>query len=250
MKATINRIYRKIFHRGGHGVHSPFVFGLITNVIEDKTPYGCYESLSAVRTQLNNDRNKITSYYNVCDILNLYCFSEREDQLLFRLANHFRPQTIYVRGGDLGLAPLYLTAGSEHPRCVVIEPDGAMSFFAGEILKKYSSASVERYMTFSELPEAGVADMIILGNTVGDYSHNDKHKRETFSIETFMELLQYVSDESMMVISGINASGKNIRAWKQICAAPEVTVTLDLYSLGIVFFNSKLHRRTYKSFVL
>ena len=33
--------------------------------------------------------------------------------------------------------------------------------------------------------------------------------------------------------------------WKEICSHPEVTVTIDLYSMGIVFFNKKLHKRDY-----
>ena len=41
---------------------------------------------------------------------------------------------------------------------------------------------------------------------------------------------------------GIKASRKMRELWEEICACPEVTVTLDLYSLGIVLFNKKLHK--------
>ena len=44
---------------------------------------------------------------------------------------------------------------------------------------------------------------------------------------------------------GIKASRKMRELWEEICACPEVTVTLDLYSLGIVLFNKKLHKRDY-----
>ena len=67
---------------------------------------------------------------------------------------------------------------------------------------------------------------------------------------TFDEAVQYMSDDSLMVVSDINASRESKASWKKICDHPRVTVTLDLYSLGIVFFNPKLHRKTYKSFVL
>ena len=95
-----------------------------------------------------------------------------------------------------------------------------------------------------------VADMYVWGNSFFDYSCKDKHKYDTFSIEEFINLLDYISDDSILVIAGINASKENKRTWKLICVDPSVTVALDLYSIGIVFFNSNLHRKTYKSFVL
>ena len=48
-----------------------------------------------------------------------------------------------------------------------------------------------------------------------------------------------------LFFEGIKASRKMRKFWKEVCAHPEVTVTIDLYSMGIVFFNKKLHKRDY-----
>ena len=50
---------------------------------------------------------------------------------------------------------------------------------------------------------------------------------------------------TIFVFEGIKASRKMREFWKEVCAHPEVTVTIDLYSMGIVFFNKKLHKRDY-----
>ena len=212
MIAAINRLYRSVFCRGGHGVHSPFVFDLITTVIEERSSYYCYDSLSTVRKQLQQNMHK-------------FCFTEREDRLLFRLANRFKPRTIYMMGSDLGLAPLYLTAYSKHARCVVVEPD-KLDIIDNNI------------------------DLIVWGRSFSGASGGRGNVHEVFNEETFEKFLPYINDESVMVISGINASRKSTETWKRICASPRVTVTLDLYTLGIVFFNPKLHRKMYKSLVL
>ena len=254
MIAAINRLYRTIFCRGGHGVHSPFVFDLITKVVEEKESYYCYERLSAVRKQLQQNCDKIICRdreYAIKDFLNKFCFSEREYQLLFRLANRFQPQTIYVLGSDLGLAPLYLTSWSERASCIVFEREPSMAVVARKVVDKYSYASI--YIQAFDNPEIAddsIIDLIVWGNTYTDFAGDTKHDDNAFSIEAFKGFLPYLNDNSIMIVSGINSSRKNQETWKMICSIPEVTVTLDLYSLGIVFFNPKLHRKMYKSVVL
>ena len=231
MIGVINRLYRKIFCRGGHGVHSPFVFELITAVIENRCAYYCYESLSAVRKQLHFDKNKIrynNREYPVKKYLDKYCFSESEDRLLFRLANRFSPRTILMMGSDLGLAPLYLTAYSKNTRCIVFEPEPDISAVARKYTEKYSS-SIELRSSY-DFDTIGDVGFIVLG------AGNE-----------FEKYLRFVNDGTVMVIQGINSSKENRKKWRNICCHPRVTVTLDLYSLGIVFFNPKLHRKTYKS---
>lgn len=61
----------------------------------------------------------------------------------------------------------------------------------------------------------------------------------------FNECMKYAHNDTVFVFEGIKASRKMREFWEEICACPEVTVTLDLYSLGIVLFNKKLHKRDY-----
>jgi len=226
-----------IFCRGGHGVHSPFVFDLITTVIEEKRLYYCYERLKPVRELLCENREKVAfnnRVYTVKEFLKKFCFSEREDRLLFRLANRFQPRTIYVLGSDLGLAPLYLTSWSEHAVCTVIESESSLAAIAEKTIDKHSSVTVDFSATINpEITENRIIDLIVMG--------------KTFSIDAFESFLPYINNNSIMVISGINSSEKNRNTWKKVCTAPKVTVTIDLYSLGVVFFNPKLHRKTYKN---
>lgn len=53
----------------------------------------------------------------------------------------------------------------------------------------------------------------------------------------FNECMKYAHNDTVFVFEGIKASRKMRELWEEICACPEVTVTLDLYSLGIVLFT-------------
>ena len=234
---SINRLYRKFFCRGGHGVHSPFVYDLITTVIEEKKPYYCYERLSAIRKQLEKNSTRIDldyCVYMVNDVLKKHCLTEHEDQLLFRLANRFQPKNTYVIGSDMGLALLYLTSWSEYANCIVFEPHQSMAHFACEIVDKYSSASIDiRVFHDTEIEKDEKIDFIVLNSP--------------FCEEVYKIFLRHINDNSIMVVTGINDSQKNRNTWKAVCSDPKVTVTIDLFSIGIASFNPKLPRKTYKS---
>ncbi len=72
---------RRIKHRKGFGVHSPFAFAIITEVIEEKLPYYAYSSM-----QRRYDKKAPIPFKVVC--------------LLFRLANRFSCRNIAILGDE------------------------------------------------------------------------------------------------------------------------------------------------------
>ena len=240
----MNRLYRRLFCRGGHGVHSPFVFDLITTVIEEKSHYYCYDQLHQVRRQLLHSNEKIilnNRLFSISKLLKKYGFRESEDRLLFRLANRFQPKQILVIGSDFGLTPLYLTAFSKDAVCTVVESEPSVAAITQDFLKSHAVSAIDLSDNLENIPNK--LDMIVLGSIVPPF------KGVGGCYHFFERLLTHIHDLSVMVISGINATSENRAMWKMICAHPKVTVTIDLCRLGIVFFNPKLHRKIYKSFV-
>ncbi|MCD8183093.1 MAG: hypothetical protein LUE99_08360 [Bacteroides sp.] len=88
-------------HRCGYGVHSPFAFNLITNVIYEKMPYYKYKDLTLEQKRLASQKERHWNYE-----------SKKVKQLLFRLVNYAQPDTI-VDVGTLAASSLYLKAGRE-----------------------------------------------------------------------------------------------------------------------------------------
>jgi len=254
------KLYRTVFCRGGYGVHSPFVFDLITTVIEERRLYYCYERLYPVRLQILQRQETVKYGQQMVTIKNLlkrYGFTEPEHRLLFRLANRFQPETMLTAGSDFGLIPLYLTAYSTGCACMVIEPERLTATIAEEYIEKYATASIDVRKHTDEIPDR--LDFFVWGGhpferipTPPDFANmiNLPVFDNLFTLPVFERLLLHIHEESVMVIAGINTSSENRNTWKAICAHPKVTVTLNLYRLGIVFFNPKLPKSTYKSVVL
>ena len=88
-------------HRCGYGVHSPFAFSLITQVIYESTPYYKYKDLAVEQKKLASQKDKNWKYE-----------SKKVKRLLFRLVNYTQPDTM-VDAGRLAASSLYLKAGKE-----------------------------------------------------------------------------------------------------------------------------------------
>lgn len=81
-------------YRCGYGVHSPFAFSLITDVIYEKMPYYAYASLEKEQKRLVRERGYSRD-------------SQKVNRFLFRLVNKVQPATI-VEVGRPSVASLYL----------------------------------------------------------------------------------------------------------------------------------------------
>jgi hypothetical protein len=275
MKRLLNRLYRTLFCTGGYGVHSPFVFGLITDVIEERRSYYCYESLHAVRLQLSQGRQRVADCGGdagtVGRYLHKYGFTRQEDEFLFRLANRFKPAATIVVGSGLGLTPLYLTACSKEAHCIVLEPESSVATIASALAERYAATQMTIYelslrTVFDEIARVSMlpkksdyadgnasrdtndrpapwhTDLMVWGRSFTSEAGNDL-------MDAFERSLPLMHEESIFVMPDIHAFRGNRACWRAVCAHPRVTVALDLYSQGVVFFNPKLPRKTYKSIV-
>ena len=101
-------------HLCGYGVHSPFAFNLITQVIYESTPYYKYKDLAIEQKKLAPQKDIYWKYE-----------SKKVKRLLFRLVNYIQPDTI-VDAGRLAASSLYLKAGKE-------EADYTAAFFFSEL---------------------------------------------------------------------------------------------------------------------
>jgi hypothetical protein len=245
----ITWIYRKLFCRKGYGVHSPFVYDLITQVIEEKCYFYAYRNISLIRLQLLQNEQFVHykgKRITVKKALRRYGISKKEGELLFRLTNYFKPHTILCIGSSLGLIPLYLTRYDSTVQCITLESEPDFANQAMCFLRREENPSLQIQIgSISEtVPESIVQfqriDCIYINKNV-----------EINDLEViFTQCFPYVHDTAFCVLAGIRSSKEKYHYWKQLCQHPNVTVTIDLFYTGILFFKPDLHKRVYKTIPL
>lgn len=233
MKRFLKRLYRYLFCRKGYGVHSPFVFDLITNVLEERYGYYAYAELKTARLMLQ-DAAKMKNAG----------LSQRECEWLFRLANRFKPSRIVTVGSGAGLIPLCLTSyvsGGVHG--MALEQDAVIADMTRTLLHERATSPVEVRCEAYEialpkaLAEFGDPDCIVLDGATGALS------------ALFRCCADYIREDTLLIIRGIDASPEANETWRTACAFPSATVSIDACTWGIVFFRPGLPRKTFRHVV-
>lgn len=244
-------LYRGIRYRRGYGVHSPFVFNLITKVIEERCSFYSFYDIELIRKQLLF-HDQIITYPDrqqkgrlrrrtIGEIVEREAIKPKHGALLFRLTNYFKSKNILQLGPSMGLSTLYLTSYAPDLTCIALENMPEFASIARIAFEKAARNPIDlRIGAYKELLPQALEDMekidFVFFNTLYEQQNN---------VRLFNECTKYVHNGTIFVFEGIKASRRMREFWKEVCARPEVTVTVDLYSMGIVFFNKKLHKRDY-----
>lgn len=245
-----------------HGVHSPFVFQLVQKCFYDKTNYPEYQILDNYRNSLLQNKNTIevtdfgagsrvfkSNTRAVNQIAKNAGISPERAKLLFRIVHYFQPKSILEIGTSLGLATSAL-ALNDFSKITTLEGCTETIKQCQLQLKKFNINNVEcinmEFSTFlREFPLRGLGGLI--------YFDGNHSKQAT--LEYFELLLPTIDNETVWIFDDIHWSTEMEEAWEIIKKHPKVTVTVDTFQWGIVFFRNEQVKedfivRTDKSFFL
>lgn len=228
--------FRGLRHRRGHGIHSPFVFHLVTQVIEDRCRYYYFDYIDLLyKKYAYSDPSKAA-------LIRKRSIKRRDGELLFRLANLFKPTRILQIGATTGISTLFLASYSTTVRCLSLESDPTLAELAKEVYIKAENTTIEQCVGDyrDTLPKALERLKEI------DFIFFDLCREQNSIGRLFIECLKHINPNTVCVINHIHR-GKTMRdAWKELQQQPRVSVTIETGSVGIVFFDNKLHKRNYR----
>ena len=127
----------------GHGVHSPFVYDLITKVLNDDRSFYVFQPIEDCRKMLQQNKTEITfqdfgagsrieksSVRSVATIATTSLKPKKYGQLLFRLVNYFSPNTILELGTSLGITSSYMASANSNAKLITMEGSSAIAAIA------------------------------------------------------------------------------------------------------------------------
>ena len=244
----IIKSYLKFFYnsKNQHGVHSPFVFNLVTKCFYDKKKYPEYTVLKNYRKSLLADKNLIevtdfgagskvfkSNKRQIAKIAKTAGISPKRAELLFRITNYFQPSTILEIGTSLGLATTALSLGNKTSKITSLEGCPNTLYQCQLQLQKYNFNNIEcintefsSYLKNFQLPASNFQLIYFDGN----------HSKQA-TLHYFKLLLPTITNETVWIFDDIHWSIEMEEAWEKIQQQPKVTVTIDTFQWGIVFFR-------------
>ena len=231
-----------------HGVHSPFVFDLVTKCFYDKTYYSEYEILKKHRKSLLANENTIevtdfgagsrvfkSNQRKISAIAKNAGISPKRAKLLFRITNYFQPESILEIGTSLGLATTAISLGNKNSKVITLEGCSETMSVAKKQCQLQNLNNIEFVNTKFE-------DFLTADNrqpTTYNFIYFDGNHSKKATLEYFELLLPTISNETVWIFDDIHWSKDMEDAWEIIQNHPKITVTIDTFQWGIVFFRKQ-----------
>lgn len=229
-----------------HGVHSPFVFNLLTKCFYDKKQKPEYAILKKYRQSLleNNNWIAVTDFgagskvfksnnRQISKIAKTAGISPKRAELLFRVSHYFKPENILEIGTSLGLATSALALGNLNAKVTTIEGCPQTAKQAQLQLQKFNYNKVENVI--SEFESFLISENLNSKTYNLIYFDGNHSKKATLTYFDF--LLQTINNDSVWIFDDIHWSPEMEEAWETIKKHSKVTVTIDTFQWGFVFFR-------------
>jgi len=231
----------------GHGIHSPFVFDLVTRVLRDRADYAAYEGIEQLRRQLRSDPRSVavTDFgagrpvpareRTLSSIARTALKPPKFGQLFYRMARHYQPSSVVELGTSLGVTTAYLAFGNPVASITTLEGSPAIAAVARH---NFASLGLERI----RLVEGNFDDTLagaLQGLASVDLAYIDGNHRLEPTLRYFREMQPKLHAESILIFDDIHWSPEMEQAWEALKADPQVRCSVDLFYIGILFYRKE-----------
>nr|WP_315143055.1 class I SAM-dependent methyltransferase [uncultured Flavobacterium sp.] len=248
MLFQLNAFLQFLWHsKNEHGVHSPFVFSLVTKCFYDKKNKPEYAIIKDYRKALLENKNTIdvtdfgagsrvfkSNKRQISRIAQTAGISSKRAELLFRITQYFKPQSVLEIGTSLGLATSALALGNPKAKLTTLEGCPETSKIAKEQLQKSNFENVSTITTKFE--SFFTSDQL---DSNYDLIYFDGNHSKKATLTYFEQLLPTINNETLWIFDDIHWSNDMEEAWEQIKEHPKVRVTIDTFQWGFVFFREE-----------
>ncbi len=233
-------------HRGGHGIHSPFVFELVSRVFRNKIDPDVVLMIENIRKKNISDSRIISvldlgagsskmksSIRKVSDIVRYSAVPEKYGILLSRLAKEFGKPDIVEFGTSAGISTLYMASACPDSIVYSIEGCPATAELARENFDSAGTGNINLLTgSFDEILPELLKKPVRPGLVFIDGNH-----RKGPAVNYFRQMAEVSDNRTIIVIDDIHSSEEMEEAWSVIKKHEKVTLTVDIFRMGFVFFR-------------
>ncbi len=234
-------------------LHSPFVFELAQEVLDDDRWYYAFRDVEQVREQmLHSDLElEVTDFgagagparRPLRQLARRAASSPVQGRMLFRLANRLAPKTMLELGASVGVGAMYLASAVRSARLITLEgcPECARVARTNLGLLELRNAEVVTGEFGQTLPAAlehlKTLDLVFI----------DGNHRAEPTLGYFENCLPYSHERTVFVFDDVYWSSGMKKAWQSVQNHARVTLTIDFFDLSLAFidpgFREKQHFR-------
>ena len=161
--------------------------------------------------------------------------SSKRAELLFRITNYFQPTTILEIGTSLGLATSALSLGNKNAKITTLEGCAATVLVAKKQFVEFNLNNIEtlvsEFSAYLKNQQPSTTNYQLI--------YFDGNHSMSATLKYFELLLPTITNETVWIFDDIHWSAEMEATWTIIKNHPKVTVTIDTFQWGIVFFRKE-----------
>jgi len=242
--------------RTRYTIHSPFVFDFVNKVLRDKTIYDDYAVLDEVKLNLmaRNDlietvdfgagagnKKYATKILRLGSLVKLRSQRKKQLQLLYRLTKYFKPGTILEFGTAAGVSASYMKRGWPEASLLSMEGCANVAAIAEEVFTEINLKNIKIMVgNFDSILPTALSQLETL-----DFVFFDGNHRKEPTLNYFQQCLPLANENSVFVFDDIHWSPGMESAWNEIKKDPAVSITIDLFWFGLVFFRKGIEKQNF-----
>jgi len=254
-KTAFRYLLYKLFapHRKGFGVHSPFVFHLVSKVFSQKDDENL-KQIGVWRKKISMDKTMLFTSNtgagsqvhkengrSVGSIARKSSIKHKYGRVLYALSLDIKPSTIIELGTGIGISTAYLAKACPMAQVISLEGDIEKLKFARHSFELLGLQNViTKDGLFYDLLPGILAGMNhpVLFFIDGDHSYRG-------TLLYFEKILKKAQEDTVVIFDDIRWSPDMERAWNEIKMNEKVSISIDLFFMGIVFFRDGIEKQDF-----
>lgn len=236
-----------------HSIHSPFFFDFYQRVISNRSLAPGTDQIEKVRRTLLTNSSEVdyrdmgsaskhfkTSKRKLSDIASTSLLPEKWSQLLYRIALFAEAKKIVELGTSMGLTSLYL---SRVPSTTIYTFEGNPSMI-NIALTNFEYFSTKNVTLIEGNIDSTLSDHL-QNPTKIQFAFIDANHRYEPTLHYFDLLAKRMADKGILVVDDIHSSPEMEKAWHELSQHELVYGSVDLFRMGILFFDLSLNKQHY-----
>jgi predicted O-methyltransferase YrrM len=243
--------YSKSIYR----IHSPFVYDLVAHVLESKEISKGLLDIFKYRTELSTSNREILfdgfgadkeqKKHTLSHIEKHISLPHKKGLWYAKIIEKYKYQNIVELGTCIGLGSLYLSNVLEN-KLYTFEANQACIVESNTLFKRFNKSNIEIISgnidntSIEFVSKQAKIDMLVM----------DANHTYEATINYFNTFLPALHENSLVVIDDIYWSEDMTKAWNELRNHPKVSLSLDFYRCGFLFFqHNRLEKEHFKVWV-
>lgn len=237
-------------------IHSKFVFDFVNEILRDNRQYDDYTKLWDIRSRMANSNDPVetvdfgskagknaysTRIIPLKRIVRMRSHSQPRLKLLYRLTKFYKPNNILEFGTAAGISGAYIKSGNPDSKFVSMEGCANLASKAQEVFDELEFSDVEIAVGNFDTN----LNKVLKKFTTLDFVFFDGNHREKPTLAYYESCAKLLNENSIFVFDDIHWSKGMESAWNTIKKDSRVSVTIDLFWFGIVFFRKGIEKQDF-----